>query len=83
MPVSMTALADDLAAESAVLRGLVADLDAAGWRRDTPAEGWTIADLGSTNGVKVNGRAIGAATPIRAGDDIVVGTVDVRFEVDR
>jgi uncharacterized protein (TIGR03084 family) len=44
MPVSMTALADDLAAESAVLRGLVAGLDAAGWRRDTPAEGWTIAD---------------------------------------
>src|SRR3954452_25394676 len=44
MPVSMTALADDLAAESAVLRGLVAGLDAAGWRRDTPAAGWTIAD---------------------------------------
>jgi uncharacterized protein (TIGR03084 family) len=42
--VSMTALADDLAAESAELRGLVAGLDAAGWRRDTPAEGWTIAD---------------------------------------
>ena len=40
----MTALADDLAAESAVLRGLVDDLDEAGWRRDTPAEGWTIAD---------------------------------------
>ena len=44
MPVSMNALADDLAAESAELRGLVAGLDEAGWRRDTPAEGWTIAD---------------------------------------
>jgi uncharacterized protein (TIGR03084 family) len=40
----MTALADDLAAESAVLRELLVPLDAAGWRRDTPAEGWTIAD---------------------------------------
>jgi uncharacterized protein (TIGR03084 family) len=44
MPVSMDALADDLVAESAVLRTLLADLDEAGWRRETPAEGWTIAD---------------------------------------
>jgi uncharacterized protein (TIGR03084 family) len=44
MPVSMTTLAADLAAESSELRGLVADLDEAGWRWDTPAEGWTIAD---------------------------------------
>lgn len=44
MPVDMNALADDLAAESVVLRGLVAGLDEAGWQRLTPAEGWTIAD---------------------------------------
>jgi uncharacterized protein (TIGR03084 family) len=44
MPVSMDALADDLAAESAVLRALLADLDERGWLRDTPAAGWTIAD---------------------------------------
>jgi uncharacterized protein (TIGR03084 family) len=44
VPVSMTDLADDLAAESAELRAMLAGLDAAGWRRDTPAEGWTIAD---------------------------------------
>jgi uncharacterized protein (TIGR03084 family) len=44
MPVSMAMLADDLAAESAELRRLVAGLDEAGWRRDTPAAGWTIAD---------------------------------------
>jgi uncharacterized protein (TIGR03084 family) len=44
VPVSMKVLADDLAAESTELRGLVAGLDEAGWRRDTPAEGWTIAD---------------------------------------
>jgi uncharacterized protein (TIGR03084 family) len=33
----------DLAAESAVLDDLVAPLPEAGWRRETPAPGWTIA----------------------------------------
>lgn len=33
----------DLAAESAVLDDLVAALPEAGWRRETPAAGWTIA----------------------------------------
>jgi len=51
--------------------------------RPSGGDNWTITDLGSTNGVKVNGRAIGSVTPIRAGDEIVVGTVDVRFEVER
>ena len=46
-------------------------------------DGWTISDLGSTNGVKVNGRAIESATPLKAGDRIAVGTVDVTFEVER
>jgi uncharacterized protein (TIGR03084 family) len=44
VPVSMVVLADDLAAESAELRGMLAGLDEAGWRRATPADGWTIAD---------------------------------------
>ena len=44
MPVSMDALADDLAAESADLRALLAPLSEQDWKRDTPAEGWTIAD---------------------------------------
>ncbi|HEY2223307.1 TIGR03084 family metal-binding protein [Actinomycetospora sp.] len=44
MPVSMTALLDDLAAESALLRDVLAGLDEATWRRATPAAGWTIAD---------------------------------------
>ena len=44
MPVSMAVLADDLAAESAELRGLIAGLDEAGWRRATPAEGWSVGD---------------------------------------
>ena len=44
MPADMTALAADLAAESAVTRGLVAGLDEAGWHTPTPAAGWDIAD---------------------------------------
>jgi uncharacterized protein (TIGR03084 family) len=44
VPVSMPTLADDLAAESAVLRAIVAPLDEDGWRRPTPAAGWSILD---------------------------------------
>jgi uncharacterized protein (TIGR03084 family) len=44
MPVSMSGLADDLAAESAVLRGLVVPLDEDGWRQPTPAAGWSVLD---------------------------------------
>jgi uncharacterized protein (TIGR03084 family) len=44
MPADMTALAADLAAESAVTRALVAGLDEAGWNTPTPAAGWDIGD---------------------------------------
>lgn len=44
MPISMDRLADDLAAESAVLRALLAPLPEAQWRRMTPAVGWTVLD---------------------------------------
>ncbi len=44
MPVSMDALADDLAAETAALRALLAPLTEEGWRRSTPAAGWSIGD---------------------------------------
>jgi uncharacterized protein (TIGR03084 family) len=44
MPVDMAALTDDVAAESAVTRALVAGLDEAGWHLATPAAGWDIAD---------------------------------------
>jgi uncharacterized protein (TIGR03084 family) len=40
----MAALADDLSAESAQLRGLLAGLGESDWRRHTPAAGWTVAD---------------------------------------
>jgi len=44
VPADMTALAADLAAESAVTRALVAGLTEAGWHTPTPAAGWDIAD---------------------------------------
>jgi len=44
VPVSMDALADDLAAESEVLRELLAPLPEEGWRSPTPAAGWSVAD---------------------------------------
>jgi hypothetical protein len=43
--------------------------------------GWRITDLGSTNGVLLNGRRISSAH-LSPGDRVVVGTVDVRFEVE-
>ena len=44
--------------------------------------GWTIQDLGSTNGVRVNGRDAHGATAIQAGDRLELGTVAATFEVD-
>jgi hypothetical protein len=46
-------------------------------------DGWTLTDLGSTNGVKVNGRPVasGRGVAITPGDHLDIGTVDVRFEV--
>src|SRR5215218_3753962 len=44
---------------------------------------WTVRDLGSTNGVKVNGRRIQGAQSLRAGDTITLGTSDVVFELER
>src|SRR6516162_7625053 len=40
----MAALAGDVAAETAVTRGLVASLSETGWHTPTPASGWDIAD---------------------------------------
>jgi uncharacterized protein (TIGR03084 family) len=44
MAPTMDALADDLVAETAVLRALLADLDDAAWETPTPAAGWAIRD---------------------------------------
>jgi hypothetical protein len=49
--------------------------------RPAGGDGWTIEDLGSTNGVRVNGRPVDRATRLEPGDRLEIGTVDVRFEV--
>jgi Protein of unknown function (DUF3662)/FHA domain len=47
-------------------------------------DGWTITDLGSTNGVRVNGRDLRPREPhaVASGDRLAVGTVDAQFEVE-
>ena len=44
-------------------------------------DGWAVSDLGSTNGVLVNGRPIRRSTRLRPGDRIELGTTEVVFEV--
>jgi hypothetical protein len=50
--------------------------------RPVAAGGWTIADLGSTNGVRINGRQIAGAEQLAAGDRIVLGTAEISFELE-
>ena len=44
--------------------------------------GWTVADLGSTNGVRVGGRPATGAVELAPGDRFELGTVPMRFEVE-
>jgi len=48
-------------------------------RRDGAA--WQVVDLGSTNGIKVNGRRVDNQ-PLRPGDQITIGVTDLTFELD-
>ena len=43
--------------------------------------GWAAVDLGSTNGMKVNGRRIGHAE-LNPGDRITIGVTDLTFELE-
>ena len=43
--------------------------------------GWQIVDLGSTNGIKVNGRRVNSQQ-LSAGDQITIGVTDLTFELD-
>jgi Protein of unknown function (DUF3662)/FHA domain len=45
-------------------------------------QNWLIQDLGSTNGVRVNGRTVDGPHPLESGDRIELGTVSVTFEVE-
>jgi hypothetical protein len=50
--------------------------------RRSPEGDWTIADLGSTNGVKVNGRRVGSAR-LSAGDRVTLGTTTFLFDLEQ
>jgi FhaA, N-terminal domain/FHA domain len=49
--------------------------------RPTADGHWTVADLGSTNGVQINGRQTTGAATIASGDRLTFGTVEATFEV--
>ena len=43
---------------------------------------WQIVDLGSTNGVKVNGRRV-ETSRLAPGDDVSLGTVSFTFDIEQ
>ena len=46
-----------------------------------PQDGsWTLIDLNSTNGVRLNGRTLGPPAPLRPGDVIEIGSVELVFD---
>ena len=44
-------------------------------------DGWTVADLGSTNGVIVNGQQIDGARTLHPGDRVELGSTEIVFEL--
>ncbi len=44
------------------------------------AQGWTIEDLRSTNGVLLNGERLRGSRPLQIGDRIELGTTEIVFE---
>jgi hypothetical protein len=48
--------------------------------RPTP-EGWTVQDMGSTNGVRVNDEPLRGGRPLRPGDRLEVGSTEIVFEL--
>ncbi len=50
--------------------------------RRSPQGDWTIADLGSTNGIKINGRRVGS-TRLTSGDQVTLGTTTFLFDIEQ
>jgi Protein of unknown function (DUF3662)/FHA domain len=44
-------------------------------------DGWTVEDLGSTNGVLLNGRNVRGAEPLHPGDRVELGSTEMIFEL--
>jgi hypothetical protein len=49
--------------------------------RPSGASSWTIEDLGSTNGVRVNGQTIAATHELHGGERIGLGSTEMVFEI--
>jgi hypothetical protein len=45
-------------------------------------DGWSLADLGSTNGVLVNGGDVQGVQPLHAGDRLELGSTEIVFETE-
>ncbi len=43
---------------------------------------WVLTDLGSTNGSRINGRAVEGSEVIRPGDEIELGSTSMKFELE-
>ena len=50
--------------------------------RRNPSGDWQVVDLGSTNGVKVNGRKVDSSR-LAPGDDVTVGTTTFTFDIEQ
>ncbi len=44
-------------------------------------EGWVVSDLGSTNGLRVNGRAVEGPQALSSGDRLELGSTEILFEL--
>ncbi len=44
-------------------------------------DGWHVQDMGSTNGIEVNGASIGA-TPLKHGDRLTLGSVELQYVIE-
>ncbi len=51
--------------------------------RRGPTGDWQIVDLGSTNGVKVNGRKADEGARLSPGDEVVMGTTRFTFDIEQ
>ena len=49
-------------------------------RLERTADGWLLSDLESTNGTRVNGWRVRGQTPVRAGDLVSFGSLEVVFD---
>jgi hypothetical protein len=45
------------------------------------ADGWTLRDLDSTNGVRINGRPVHGSQQLRQGDRVEIGSTEIVFEL--